>query len=277
MILLDEIGVNQSGKGIMYMPTKHSKVNQSVEKVLQIIEIMTRQSGPMRLQDVALKAEMPPSTTLRMLNTLLVYGYVNQDPHTLRYSLSLKFAQIGSMVCDQVSLRDIAHPLLVELSQRCQESGCLAIEQEMEVVYTDVVDGPDSMLKIMQRIGKRAPMHSTGVGKLLLLNYSNRQLGEYIAAKGLPALTPNTLVTREALVGKLEEIRAQGYALDDEECELGARCVAAPVRDFSGKIVAGISVSGPVSRMSMERINIIAPVVMETAAKISKLMAYEGA
>lgn len=257
------------------MPTKHSKVNQSVEKVLQIIEVMTREKGPMRLQDVALKAEMHPSTTLRMLNTLLVYGYVNQDPQSLRYSLSLKFAQIGSLVCEQVNLRDIAHPLLVELSQRCQESGCLAIEEDMEVVYTDVVDGPDSMLKIMQRIGKRAPMHSTGVGKLLLLNYSNRQLGEYIATKGLPALTPNTIVTREALTSKLDEIRAQGYALDDEECELGARCVAAPIRDFSGKIVAAISVSGPLSRMSMERIEVVAPVVMQTAAKISNLMAYK--
>ena len=257
------------------MQEKLSKLNQSVEKAIQIIEMMAREGGPMRLQDVAAKCGMPASTVLRMLNTLLVYGYVNQDPLTQRYSLSLKFAQLGSRICAQVSLRDVAHPYLRELSQRCHEASCLACEEEMEVVYTDVVDGPDSMLKIMQRIGKRAPMHSTGVGKLLLLNYTPKQLSEFVSVKGLPGLTPNTLVTKEALVAKLDEIRRQGYALDDEECELGARCVAAPVRDYSGRIVAGISVSGPISRMSMERIAVIAPVVQEIAAKISRQMAYE--
>ena len=139
----------------------------------------------------------------------------------------------------------------------------------MELVYTDVVDGPDNMLRIMQRIGKKAPLHSTGIGKLLLLNYSNKQLNELIATKGLTALTPNTLVSREALVERLEQIRRQGYALDDEECELGARCVAAPVRDYTG-----ISISGPVSRLTKEHIQVIIPVVQEVADKISKLLAY---
>ena len=137
------------------MPAKLSKLNQSVEKALQIIEIMMKEPEAMRLQDIALKAEMPPSTALRMINTLLVYGYVNQDPDTLRYSLSLKFAQVGSAVSSRFSLSKIAHPLLVELSQRCQESCCLAVEENMELIYTDVVDGPDNMLRIMQRIGKR--------------------------------------------------------------------------------------------------------------------------
>lgn len=191
-----------------------------------------------------------------------------------RYSLSLKFAQVGNIVSSRFSLSKIAHPLLSELSQRCQESCCLAVEENMELVYTDVVDGPDNMLRIMQRIGKKAPLHSTGIGKLLLLNYSNKQLNELIATKGLSALTPNTLVTREALVERLDLIRQQGYALDDEECELGARCVAAPVRDYTGKVVAGISISGPVSRLTKERIHVIIPVVKETADKISKLLSY---
>ena len=258
------------------MPTKFSKMNQSVEKVLQIIEAMAAEHHPMRLQDIALKCDMPPSTALRMLTTLRIYGYVNQDPNNSQYSLSLKFAQLGSQVSEHSSLRPLAHPLLVELSQWCQEASCLAIEEDMELVYIDVVDGPDSMLKILQRIGKRAPLHSTGIGKLLLLNYTGKQLNEFIARKGLQALTPNTLVTKEALIHKLEEIRQLGYALDDEECELGARCVAAPVRDYTGRIIAGVSISGPISRLSMERISVVAPVVVETADKLSRLMAYQG-
>lgn len=255
------------------MPAKLSKVNQSVEKVIQIIEVMAKEGPSMRLQDIALKTDMPASTALRMVNTLLVYGYVNQDPDTLQYSLSLKFAQIGNIVAAQVSLTQIAHPLLVELSRRCQESCCLAVDDEMELIYTDVVDGPDNMLKIMQRIGKRAPLHSTGIGKLLLLNYSRDRLREMIRVKGLTPLTPNTACTEEALLDRLAQIRTQGYALDDEECELGARCVAAPVYDYTGKVVAGISVSGPISRLSSERIAVIVPVVQETAGKISRLLA----
>lgn len=256
------------------MSEKLAKPNQSVEKVLQIVEIMAEEGAPMRLQDLSVRCQMPASTVLRMLNTLALCGYVSQNPDTLRYSLTLKFAHIGSRVCARNSLRDIAHPVLFQLSRRCRESCCLAIEENMEMVYTDVRDGPDNMLKTMQRIGKRAPMHSTGVGKLLLLNYTESQLEGYIVCKGLTALTEHTLTTRETLMEELEEIRRRGYALDNEECELGARCVAAPVRDYTGHIVAGLSVSGPVSRMTEERIESIVPVVVEMADKISQQMGY---
>ena len=146
---------------------------------------------------------------------------------------------------------------------------------EMEVECTDVVDGPDGILMVSQRVGARAPLHATGAGKLLLLNYSNQKLNEYIAVKGLRALTPHTLVTREALVNSLEMIRSRGYALEDEERELGARCVAAPVRDYSGRIVGGISVSGPTTRMSRARLEALAPLVMDMAAELSRRLAYE--
>ena len=258
------------------MAEKLSKLNQSVQKVLQIIEIMSKEPEPIRLQDIALKAEMPTSTALRMINTLLVNGYVNQDAETLRYFLSLKFTQIGCAVSSHFSLQRIAHPMLLELRNRCQESCCLGVEENHELTYIDVVDGPDSMLRIMQRIGKRAPLHSTGIGKLLLLNYSEKQLGELISVKGLSPLTPNTLVTRNSLEEHLKQVRAQGYAVDDEECVLGARCVAAPVRDYTGKVIAGISISGPTSRLTKERISVVAPVVKDIADKISKALAYPG-
>lgn len=258
------------------MPVKLSKLNQSVEKTLQIIEILAKERAAMRLQDIAAACGMPASTALRMLNTLLVYGYINQDPNTLQYSLSLKFAQIGSIACETVSLRDVAHPFMVQLSRSSGESSCLAVEENMEVVYTDVQEGPDSMLKIMQRIGKRAPMHATGIGKLLLLNYSDEAIDRFISEKGLPVLTPNTLANKQALLKELERIRGQGYALDNEECELGARCVAAPIRDYTGRIVAGISVSGPLTRLSMNDIQKITPLVMEAAENISRLLAYSN-
>ncbi|MGI6327071.1 MAG: IclR family transcriptional regulator [Saccharofermentanales bacterium] len=257
------------------MAQKLSKSNQSIEKVLFIIEIMANESGPMRLQDIAERAGIPASTTLRLVNTLLRHGYAHQDAYSQRYHLSLKFMQIGNKIHNQISLRGIARPFLLELAQRCQEASCLAVDHNMEVVYTDVVEGPDNMLKIMQHIGKRAPMHCTGVGKLMLLNYNEEKLDNFIQSKGLPVLTPYTKVTKAALLADLENCREQDYALDDEECEIGARCVAGPIRDYTGKIIAAISVSGPTSRLTLERTPAIIAVVKEIAARISQQMAFE--
>jgi len=253
---------------------KLAKTNQSVEKVFQIIEIMAQSREPLRLQDISQKVEMPASTTLRLINTLVNNGYAYQDPSTLRYSLSLKFMHIGSLVSSQLTIRDISHPYLVELSKKCKESVCIAIEQDMEAIYLDVIDGPDGMLRITQRIGKRAPIHSTGVGKLMLLNYDSNQLDYMINVKGLPALTPHTITTKKELLAELERIKIQGYALDNEECELGARCISAGIKDYTGSIVAAISISGPVTRMSMDYIEIIKNTVIGTAKKISELLAY---
>lgn len=258
------------------MTRKLAKINQSVEKTFQIIEVMAEGREPFRLQDIALKVGIPASTVLRLVNTLVSCGYANQDPITLKYSLSLKFMQIGGLVSSQTRIYEIAHPYLLELSKKCKESVCLAIEQDMEVVYLDVIDGPDGMLKITQRIGKVAPLHSTGVGKIMMLNYDSKQLNQLIAIKGLSALTPNTITDKEELLKELEKIKTQGYAIDDEECELGARCVSAGIKDYSGKNIAGISVSGPTTRMSNEYINIIKNIVMDTAKTISGFLAFKG-
>lgn len=145
----------------------------------------------------------------------------------------------------------------------------------MEVERIDVVNGPDGTLMVSQRVGACAPLHATGAGKLLLFNYSNQKLNEYVAAKGLRVLTPYTSVMWEALANSLEMIRNRGYALEDEERELGARCVAAPVRDYSGRIVGGISVSGPTTRMSRARLEVLVPLVMNMAAELSRRLAYE--
>jgi len=256
------------------MKQKLAKTNQSVEKVLQIIEVMINCKEPMRLQDISEQTELPTSTASRLLNTLAIYNYVNQDPKTLRYYLSLKFAYIGSKVSSQSNIRDIAHPYLAELSETCQEATSLAIEGDMEVVYIDICDRTDSILKITQRIGKRAPLHTTGVGKGILLNYSKEEIKELISKKGLIKFTPNTITTLEQLLAELDKLRVNNYCLDDEECELGVRCIAAPIRDYTGKVVAGISVTGPVGRMSMNRIEEIKPIILDTAKKISQKLGH---
>jgi IclR family KDG regulon transcriptional repressor len=248
--------------------------NQSVEKVFQIIEIMAKDNGPMRLQDISLKVKMPASTVMRLLNTLMLDKYVNQNSETLRYSLSLKFCQISDSIHSQFSIRDVVRPYLLELSEKCQESACLAIEEDMMLVYIDVAEGPDKMLRTMQRIGKSAPLHSTGIGKLLLLNYDDEKLKVLSEKKGLTQLTKNTITSIKPLKEELKNIASLGYAFDKEECEVGAKCIAAPIRDYTGKVIAGISVSGPISRITPKKIQFIVNILTDISVKISKKLGY---
>ncbi|MHB8278941.1 MAG: IclR family transcriptional regulator [Candidatus Humimicrobiaceae bacterium] len=258
------------------MKEKLSKKNQSVEKVFHIIEIMAKGKGSMRLQDISLEAKLPASTVLRLLNTMLTYNYVNQNPETLKYSLSMKFCQIGNLIHSQISIRDIIKPYLIELSKKSQESTCLAIEEDMMAVYIDTMEGSDKMLRTMQRIGKRAPLHSTGVGKLLLLNYNEEELKAFVEKKGLAELTTNTITTMNGLIKELQKVRSLGYAFDNEECEVGARCLAAPIRDYTGKVVASMSVSGPVSRLTLGKADSIKDTILKLSNDASKAMGYSA-
>lgn len=251
------------------MESTSLKENQSVTRVLQIIEVMAENKAPMRLSDIAAKINLPPSTTLRFLNTLMIYDYAKQDSETLKYYLTIKLCRLGEMVKSQISIIKIIRPYLVDLSKQCKESTCLAIEENMMTVYIDVVEGQDNMLKAMQRIGKTAPLHCTGVGKLLMLNHDEDTLRAIVKKKGLVSFTKNTITTFEGLLLELDRVRSRGYALDDEECEIGARCIAAPIRNYNSEIIACISVSGPVSRFTTDRINEISKIVIETAKKIS--------
>lgn len=249
---------------------KTAKRNQSVEKMLTIVEVMAASHGPMRLQDIAAAADLPASTALRFLVTLMGRDYVSQDRDTLRYSLTLRLCHLADLVKGQVGIREVARPHLVGLAQQCGESTCLAIEQDRTVVYVDVVEGPDSLLRTLQRIGRRAPLHSTGVGKVLLADWAPDAVGKLAAERGLEPLTPRTLTSLDALLAELERVRTAGFALDDEECEMGVRCVAAPVRDFTERVVASVSVTGPATRMSDAKIEQVRSALVESTRQMSR-------
>lgn len=256
------------------MLEKKVKKNQSVEKVLQIIELLVSKGGEMRLQDIAEQVNSPSSTVLRYLSTLNAFGYVYQNADSSKYALTLKLAQLGSLVSEQYDIRNLVHDDLIALSKEFQESSCLAIEEDHEVVYIDVINGPDNMLKTMQRIGKRAPLHATSVGKNILQNYSEEEILKILAEKGMPKLTVNTLTTPEALFEELETVEKEGVAMDDEECEIGAKCIAVPLIDYTGKVVASISISGPISRMTDEKVNKMKEYMLRMSEEISKKLGY---
>lgn len=253
-----------------------TKSNQSAEKLLHLIEAMSELDEPIRLQDIAKRLKMNVSTVLRFLTPLLRRGYVDQDPKTSRYSLTFKLCGIANNITSRLDIRAIARPYMRNLAHIFKESANLSIENDMSVLYVEMVNGPSKTIMAMQRIGNIAPLHCTGVGKLFLLEYSQQKIDQYIAVKGLTRFTENTITDRERLLRELEEVRRYGYSFDNEECEEGARCIAAPVRDYTGRTVACVSVSGPITRMTDAHIYSNLPYLLETADNISYRLSWKG-
>lgn len=248
--------------------------NQSTTKAMAIIELLAENQTPMRLRDISQELRLNASTAARFLASLQGCGYVDQEPESQRYYLTYKICRIANQVSGRTSLQSVTHPYLVALSGQFHEALCVSVEQDMTMVYIDVAASQDQTLLSVQRVGNVSPMHCTGNGKLLLLNYSDQKLDRLIETRGLHRHTEHTITTREGLTQELEAIRSRGFAYDNEECEAGVRCVAFPIRDYTGSVIAGISVTGPVVRMTDAAIQSFQGRLEETAAEISRAMGY---
>lgn len=257
--------------------TSPTQSNQSAEKLLALLEVMSTLDEPARLQDLSASLGMNASTVLRFLNPLLQRGYVAQEPESNRYQLTYKLCGLANNIASRTGIRNIAFPYLRNVSHIFQESANLSIERDMALVYVEVINYPGKSLTMMQRIGHVAPLHCTGSGKILLAEYTPQMLEQYVKVKGMQGFTSHTITDLDDLKAALDGIRDLGYAFDNEECEDGARCIAAPVRDYTGNVVAGISVSGPVTRMTDEHIYTNLPYLMDAARQISFRMGWKPA
>ena len=256
------------------MQNEGIKKNQSLRKALEILDGMTHMESPFRLQDLSTYLKMSPSTVSRFLNTFIDYGYVNRDPNTSFYYLTMKFAAIGERVRTKFPFQQTLAKYVKEVSNRFNESASLCVENNMQMVYIASEDGPRQMLRNLQRIGHIAPMHATGVGKVHLLNYSESNLMDLLNKRGLSHLTNKTITNLDDLKLEIEHIREQGYAIDDEECELGVRCIAIPVKDYTGKVIAAISLSAPKARLEEGRIEEISTYMLDVQERASQEMGW---
>ena len=256
------------------MANQFTKKNQSVDKVFTVIEYMAEKRMPLKLLEISAGIDFPASTVSRLLTSLIERGYVYQDRETARYSLTLKFCTIGDSVKSSISLTEIIHPYLLELSNKSKETAYFAQEKDMSLVYMDAVGGTNIHNANIQRIGHIAPLHATGIGKLLLLNYDSSRLNSLIEKKGLPAFTEKTCSSYDQLRKELESIKAAGCAIDDQECDIGIRCVAVPLYDYTGNIVGGISISGPAERIHPERYDELLDMLKPAASRISTRLGY---
>ncbi len=225
-----------------------TRKNLSLNKALELLEIMVTYQRPFRLLDLATDSGLSTSTVHRFLKTFIDSGYVHQAKDSKLYYMTLKLPGLGNLCRQNFSLSNNLEVYLEKISKHFQESSSLCIENEMNVVYIATHEGPARMLATLSRIGKVAPMHCTGVGKIFLSQYTPRMLETLVKEKGLTRFTNNTITDLPSLEKVLTEIKLNGYAWDNEECEIGVRCLAVPVFDYTGRISAALSFSCPVAR-----------------------------
>jgi len=256
------------------MATNNVKKNQSVGKLLDIIEIMIEFGSPIRLNELSQNLNMSPTTVYRFLVTLMDRDYVRQDPDTSRYYLTLRLKYYADKIESNYNLNQIVHPYLRRLSADSGESVSLVVKSDNMAVYIDKVAGTDRIVSGLQRIGKRAPLYCTGVGKVFLADMSYEERLEVYNSQPMERFTQHTITDVDELNKEVDHVVRDDIAYDNEECEIGARCIAAPIRDYTGEVVAAISISGPTPRMNEKIMGNLLSLIKDCSDEISKELGY---
>jgi len=229
---------------------KKEYVVNSVLKALDILEVLDDQSN-LGVSEIARRLDMEKSTVYRLINSLKLRGYVQQDPDTHRYMNGFRLFEMGNNVVKNMGLRKQAFPFLQELSQRTKEAVNLAVRDGKNVVYIDKMES-SATIKVDLVVGKRMPMYCTGLGKVLLAYLPPELVEELLQNEVFEQFTPNTHTSLVSLMSELEVIREQGFGWDNEEYVLDLVCIAAPVFGVGDEIVAALSVALPKFRYASD-------------------------
>ncbi|MCK8058435.1 MULTISPECIES: IclR family transcriptional regulator [unclassified Fusibacter] len=251
------------------------KKNQSVGKLIDIIEVMATYGESIRINELAEILDMATATVYRFLITLVDRGYVKKDEENSKYFLTLKLKYFADQINDNTNLSHIVQPYLKQLAEMTGETTSLVIMEDNMAVYINKYDGPKRMVGSLQRIGKRAPLYCTGVGKLFLADMTSDERFEALEkSRPFEKLTQNTIVETELIRLELEKVKFEQISYDNEECEVGAKCIAAAIRDYSGKVVAAISISGPTTRMTSDKLKVFKTELTSVCIEISSILGY---
>lgn len=258
------------------MPTETSKPVtaegssiQVFDRMMFLLDALAASPDPASLKHLAQATGLHPSTAHRILAALSTSGIVERH-ESGGYVLGIKLLELGNLVKSRISIREIALPVMRRLHELLGESVNLGIRHDDEIVYVERTSSGRSLVRVVYLVGGRAPLHLTSVGKLFLAEEPAVEVRAYARRTGLPGKTPHSLVTVSALEKQLDWIRRHQMAADDEEAEMGLKCLAAPIRDDEGKLVAGLSVSAPTDRHRPEWSGLI----QQAASEISTALGY---
>jgi len=243
---------------------------QVFERADLLLGILASQAAPVGLKLLAGESGLNISTVHRILGALATIGLVEHQPGGF-YRLGLRWLEYGNLVRERLQIRDVARPFIEALHEQLGEPVNLAIRDGDEIIYLDRAAANAARVRVFYRVGSRAPLHLTSLGKLFLAEESAAQVEAYAKRTGLPGNTEHSLTRLATLNKALATVHGDGVAFDNEEAELGLRCVAAPVRDDQGLLIAAISVSSPSDRFS-EHEAIWVPALKSCADEVSRAL-----
>jgi len=249
--------------------TKSPMTIQVLERAMLLLDMLAKTAEPMALKDLAAATGLHTSTTHRILGDLVNGRYVKRV-ESGTYQLGMRLLELGSLVKGRLNVREAALVLMRELHKKTHQTVNLALQQGDEIIYIERAWSERSGMQVVRAVGGRAPLHLTSTGKLFLSVAEAHQVRAYATRTGLAGTTRNSITQIDQLERDLALIRRRGYARDNEELELGVRCIAAGIYDDSGKLQAGLSISAPADRMREEWL----PLLMSTANHISETLGY---
>jgi IclR family KDG regulon transcriptional repressor len=241
---------------------------RALERALDILQVFSLDAPEWTLSELVDRVGLAKSTVIRLIAVLEANGMVERSEWTDRYRLGIRVFEMGSIYIQTTSMESEAMPFLRHLARTCEQTANLAILDRGQIIHIAVVE-PDRPLRFSWPKGQREPIHCSGLGKALVLDYTRDELANALAVSGLPARTKHTITDIDALWNHLRERRARGWVIDDEEAFLGLRCVAAPIRDARNAIVAAISISGSRTDLSAEELPALGAMVLAAARGIS--------
>ena len=244
---------------------------QVIERMFSLIDVLASREEPMSLKEISERTGLHPSTTHRILNDLATGRFVDR-PEAGTYRLGMRLLELGNLVKGRLNVRDAALAPMRELHRLIQQPVNLSLRQGDEIVYIERAFSERSGMQVVRAIGGRAPLHLTSVGKLFLAADEPERVRAYATRTGLSGHTRNSLTQLPALERELAKARQSGIARDNEELELGVRCMAAGIYDDQSRLVAGLSISSPADRLDEGWLSKL----QTTANEISGSLGYKG-
>jgi DNA-binding IclR family transcriptional regulator len=246
---------------------------KSIQKAFLIFEIVCDE-GEIGLSELCRRIDLKKSNLHRILATLEYLGYISREPATSKYRPTLKTFEIGNAAINRIEeLQTCVHPFLEQLGKQFHETNNLGLLDRGEVVYIDRVVSRKH-LKLDFEVGSRVPAYCTSLGKVLLAHLTELELNKYLRTHKLLPRTKNTVTSPQHLKKVLRQILVKGYAIDNQELSEGVTCIGVPIRNYTAKVVAAISISGPSIRMDADRLAQIRGPLITAAGKISKKLGY---
>jgi IclR family KDG regulon transcriptional repressor len=245
-----------------------------IDRAAQILDCFGFDHQELSVSEIGVKTHLHRSTAHRILMALEYNDLIQQNPENGKYRLGIKLFRLGHQAVSHLNLREICRPFLTRIMNETKETVHLAVLDEDQVLYLDKVEGPHA-LRMPSRVGRRIPTYCTSLGKAMLSCLDDQEVKNIFRNQVLRPYTANTVKTLNPLLTELRMIRKRGYSIDNEEIEIGLRCVGAPIKDYTGAMVGAISVAAPSARLSTQKIHTAGKLVVATAEEISTKLGYE--